>query len=303
MEHDVYICEWAETPEGFEVWVRSRPHVRARDKTATGAELALIDAIVEAGGAYHPVMEFVPPLPQTDFDQKYATPELYTIVGDDRFETDEPRSVPFETDEERIRRWSWYDDFFTAPCCRVCRSPAGPRNERPLTLTHVRNRFDGGFVVFSSAFLHVFSENFLASLSKHERELLQFRLVKRQSKSRKQYFELIGPSGPPEVVIAGRELQGWQCVSCEARTFSHVYSPDVGIGTCIAREDLPNPLPSVFTIGTQPNVSLCVTGQRWASIAGTAGTRGLVSRLVGVVPDGEVIRNPELAPRASSRGT
>jgi len=303
VEYGIYICGWAEIADGFEVWVRSRPHVRARGKTQLEAGEALTVAIATAGGAHFAVLEFVPPLPQSEFDKKYSSPELYQVGGDDSFSTNRPRRIPFETDEERTLRWSWYDEFFVAPCCTTCRQPGGPRSERVLVLTDASIKYDAGVVHLTGPSLRVFSENFLALLSKEERQRLQFRLVKRPRRSRKQFFELIGPSGPPQVAVAGREVQGWQCVSCGARCFGHAYSPDISIGDCIARADLPRPLPSVFTIGTQPDVSLCVTAQRWASLVGQPGTRGCLSRLVGVIPDEDLIRNPELPPRKDSLGS
>jgi hypothetical protein len=134
-------------------------------------------------------------------------------------------------------------------------------------------------------------------LSSEERKQLQLQLVDRPKRSRKQFFELIGPSGPPIVAVASRKACGWRCEACGARVFGYDYSQDTDIDTFIAGSDLPQPVPQVFTVGIQPNVRFCVTADRWVSLVGLPGTRGLVSRPVGVVPDEEVIRNPDLKPR------
>jgi hypothetical protein len=301
MEDDVYLCGWTQSPDGFELWVKARPRIRARGATYLAAEEGLLDAIAKALGVYFAVLEFIPPLPQSEFDKKYSTPELYTICGDDRFETDEPRRVMFETEDERAQREPWYDKFFVAPFCRDCWTPGGPRNESKITLTHVRSSYDGGFVLLANAWLRIFSERFLELLSSVERERLQFRLVDRSKRSRKTFFELIGPCGPPLIALAGRPVKGWRCPTCGARVFGYDYSPDVSISSFIAKSDLPAPLPQIFTIGTQPNVELCVTAQRWATMVDQSGTRGFVSGLLGVVPDDEVVRTPDLELRDDSR--
>jgi hypothetical protein len=298
MEHDVYICSWLESAAGFEVWVKSRPQVRARGKTYLEAQEALLGAILKAGGAYQAVLEFVPPFPRSEVDTRYSSLELYIICGDDRFETDEPCRVMFESENERSHRLTWYDDFFVAQICRECLSPGGPRSERPVTITHARSGYDGGFVVLAGATLQIFSEDFLMLLTNDERQNLNFRLVNRSSRSRKQLFELVGPSGPSPVAIAGREANGWRCTACGARVFGYHYeSATTTISSYVAAADLTARVRPVFTIGAQPSISLCVTAERWASMVGKRGTRGLVSRLIGVVPDNEVVRIPDLKPR------
>jgi hypothetical protein len=296
MEDAVYICGWSKSDDGFVFWLDAKPHVRASGATYDEAMEAFLDKIVKHGGAYHAVTEFVPPLPHGDFDRRYSNPEIYSLCGDDRFETGEPRGTWFEPEDERTKREAWYDDFFSTPCCSECRSPLAPRSGLPLTLSYVKGSYDGGFVSFSRATLYVFSEKFLALLSEEERQRLEFRPVIRSKKGRKQFFELIGPSGPPEVAVRGLELGGWRCEVCDTRCFGY-WSKDSVIHDFVARSDLPNPLREVFTIGVQPNVHLCVTAERWAKMVGQPGTRGIVSQLIGVVPDEEVVRTPELTTR------
>jgi hypothetical protein len=296
MEHNVYICGWSKSNRGFVFWITDKPKVRAKGKTYDEAMDAFLETIWSRGGAQHPVMEFVPPLPQREFDKKYSIPEIFKVWGDDGCDTDRPRRIPFESEEERLERESWYDEFFYLPCCRECWRPAGPRNERPLTLTSITTRYEGAFGNVAGASFYVFSENFLELLTQEELQRIEFRSVRRTKKVRKQYFELIGPSGPPEVAVAGLKFAGWRCQVCGAACFGHE-SKESFIHDFVARCDLPDPLPEVFTIGVEPNVTLCVTAQRWAKMVGQPGTRGIVSQLIGVVPDEEVVRTPELTTR------
>src|SRR4029079_12849096 len=219
MEHNVYLCGWSNSEKGFEFWLNDKPFVRASGPSYDEAMESFLSAIVKHGGAYHAVTEFVPPLPYDGLDKRYASPEILALCGDDRFETNEPRGTWFEPEEDRKTRELWYDDFFMQPCCSSCRSPLAARSSRPLTLTYVRGSFDGGFVSLSRASLYIFSENFLALLSPEELQRLEFRPVIRSKKARKQFFELIGPSGPPEIAVKGLEFAGWLCEVCGTRRF------------------------------------------------------------------------------------
>lgn len=162
-------------------------------------------------------------------------------------------------------------------------------------MSYIPSNYDGGFVIFAGAWIHIFSEHFLQLLKKDEKQRMKFLPVDSTQKIRKQYFELVGPSGPPKVAVAGLDLGGWVCETCGFKRFGP--AKQVGIGDFVAGSDLPAPLPEVFPVGTEPNVSLCVTAERWARMAGKAGTRGFTSRLLGVVADREVIRDPELKTR------
>src|SRR5262245_32240283 len=97
MDHVVYICSWKRSDAGFTLWVKGPPGVRASAPTVAEAERRLMEAIQNAGGAMHAVMEFDSPLPMSALEEKYCSPELYLICGDDRFETDAPPRRAFET--------------------------------------------------------------------------------------------------------------------------------------------------------------------------------------------------------------
>lgn len=298
MEHDVYLCGWSQSDRGFELWVKSRPHIRGRGPTSAGAQQRLVEAIHESGGATQAVLEFDPPLPTSDREREYSHPELFLICGDGRFETDQPCRTEFESAEERSTRQEWFDAFFQAPCCRECGLPAGPRNERPIRLTRLRGGFDGGFISFSGTILLAFSEEFLELLETAERARLEF--LRLETTGRRTFYELVGPGGPPFVGAAGLPISGWRCRRCGRHEFGY-YAEGFAIHEFVAKADLVPPVPDLFTVGEPPSVQLCVTAERWAGMVGLKGTRGLVTRQLGVVDDRRLVRFPELEPLENRR--
>jgi len=295
MEHAVYICSWSRSRSGFRLWIKSRPHICAEGATYSEAEERFIRVIREAGGAIQAVMEFDPPLPKSALETKYSTPEIYRIVGDDRFETTVRRARPYATEDEVGDYLRTLDEFYQSPVCRKCQHPASARSDKPLTLTYAPSRYDGAFGAVGDgpgAMVQVFSEEFLGLLKSEERERLRFRPVIRNARARR-FYELLGPEGPPEIAVAGLELAGWRCSHCNYRTWGY-WVKGLSINSFVSRSDLPPFLPGVFTIGAPPEVELAVTAERWKEMVGRKGTRGVTSRQIGVVPDHKVIRVPEL---------
>jgi len=87
MEHDVYICKWAKTTNGYRLWVKGKPNVSV-EGSADITELSnrLCERIIETRGAYQAVLEFDKPFPKSAFDARYSKPEIYAVLGDERFE-------------------------------------------------------------------------------------------------------------------------------------------------------------------------------------------------------------------------
>ncbi|HJT35394.1 MAG TPA: hypothetical protein VJ783_25435 [Pirellulales bacterium] len=294
MDDGVYICTWSRSNDGFSLWVKSRPRIRASGPTYAEAEERLIEAIQQAGGAMHAVLEFDPPLPRSTLDEKYGSPELHLIGGDDRFETDAPRWSWTDTTKETEDYLRWLDGFYDKPFCRKCKQSPGRRNGKPLTIAYSPGQGDGAF---GSPGRHgtpnqqIVSEEFLDLLTEDEKHRLEFQPVIR--KGRRKFFELVGPEGPPHVAVAGMKISGWRCTQCDYRTWS--YSVEgMAITHFVAQSDLPDRIHGVFTVGIFPEIELAVTGPRWKEMLGRKGTRGFVSQLLGVAPDHEVVRRPTL---------
>jgi hypothetical protein len=138
----------------------------------------------------------------------------------------------------------------------------------------------------------LFSEEFLNLLTLEERQYLKFQPVIRKRGARR-FYELLGPAGPPLVAVAGMKISGWRCSQCGHRTWSY-WVKALSIRTFIAASDLPPFLRGIFTVGIPPEIHWAVTSERWKTLVGQKGTRGFASNLLGVVPEREVVREPEL---------
>jgi hypothetical protein len=62
----------------------------------------------------------------------------------------------------------------------------------------------------------------------------------------------------------------------------------------VAKTDLPTPLPTCFTVGSEHCVDRCFTQERCQELVTKPGARGLVGRESGVVEESECDRNPKL---------
>lgn len=294
MEDDVYVCTWKQSHSRFVLWVKAQPQWRGEGSSYDEAERRLIDAIQDAGGAMHAVLEFDPPLPKSTLEAKYCTPELLLAVGDDLFVTVEAKWSTFEEGRRGEDRLAAYDAFYQAPICRRCRYASTRRSEKPLELVEAPSRFDGGFgrVGRDCRSTHqILSEAFLDLLTSDERDALEVQPV--VWKGRRKFFELVGPAGPPLVAAAGLPLSGWRCEACDYRVWGQRRG-EFSIREFVAHADLPATLPSVFTVGSLPEIQLGVTAARWRELVGSKGTRGFVTTPLGVTPDRETVRRPEL---------
>jgi hypothetical protein len=275
MEDAVYICGWSRSDAGYSVWVKSRPAIRAEGTTQDEAARRLVDAIQDAGGAMLAVLEFDSPLPKSAGAEKYSTQAIVQIGGDEHCRVLEPRNY-----------------LYQAPICRRCLNATSPRNEKPLTLVESPGSYDGASCGQIDS--EIVSENFLALLTPAELKQLQLREVIR--KGRKKFYEIIGPDGPPLVAVAGFAANGWRCGTCDYAAWGH-NAMHADYHAFVARSDLPSPLPGIFTIGVAPDIHLAATAARWQELVGRKGTKGFISLSIGVVPDDEVVRRPELPVR------
>lgn len=217
------------------------------------------------------------------------------IGGDDRFETDSPRGKSFESAQEAHERLLWLDEFYDKPVCRKCKHTSGRRNGKPVTLTYAPGKYDGAFGSTGTdggPCHQLVSEEFLELLTLEEKRSLEFLPTIR--KRGRKFFELVGPEGPPHVAVAGLKISGWRCTECDHRTWGY-WIAGIEMNSFVARSDLSLPLTGVFTVGSFPEIELAVTAPRWKEMLGRKGTRGFTSRPLGVAPDHEVVRQPELS--------
>lgn len=306
MEHAVYLCGWKTSRKGIRLWTTAAPRLSVEAGSYDEAEELLLDAILNAGGAAQAVLEFVPPLPKSAILAKYCSPELLLVCGDDRFQTDFPDPDPVTGDESFEERMRWADTFYDRPLCRNCGASPGLRTERPLPMRYLPGRYDGAFGHIgrdAGPTIEIVSAAFLALLTPAERDALELRPVLRTRRGKKEFFELLGPAGPPMVAVAGLSLNGgWRCTAY-GRGYWGYWSRSFELNDFLARSDLPAPLPGVFIVSRGPEIHLGMTAARWSELVGRPGTRGFASRRVGVVDDHKVIREPNLPPYVGLRGT
>jgi ribosomal protein L37AE/L43A len=289
VEDAVNICHWKQKAGEFEIWLKSRPQVRAIAHTYAEAEEKFLTAIQDAGGAMHAVLEYDPPLPANTQESKYCNPEILLIGSNERFETDAPRRLSFETPEEQDQRLTLLDEFYETPVCRACKKTTSRRSEKPITLSHAPARSHAGFGYLSTDAgpMHwVFNEEFLSLLTPQEKECLKFRPV--YGRGRRKFHELVGPEGCPFTGVAGLEPGGWKCPQCGTQVWGY-WVEGMSINSFLRASDLPDPLPSVFTVGRFPEIELAVTASRWKELVGLKGTRGICTSRLGIVPDHEAI--------------
>jgi hypothetical protein len=164
-----------------------------------------------------------------------------------------------------------------------------------MTLTYA-SQYDGAFGSLGSdggPNHQIVSEEFLKLLTADEKRGLELQATVR--KGRKKFYELVGPEGAAHVAVAGLNRKGWCCTECDHRTWGY-WLEGMGIHSFLALSDLSITPTGVFTVGKFPEIELAVTASRWKELLGRRGTRGFVSRLLGIVSDDELVRRPDLPP-------
>lgn len=296
MEERVYLCGWKKGPGIFSLWLSEPPYSKADGQNLSEAIENLISSVQDDDGAVVPNFEFAPPLPKNQFESVFNSPELFLISGDECFEPDRVRAPAFSAPELREAEERWYEQFFDGTSCRECRTPSKSRNDKLLPLAYSGNGEDGGFMPLGNGLISFFSEEFLTLLSEEELQRIHFKPTQQLGEIKKVVFELVGSPEIAPVAVCGIAANGWRCNACGHRQFV-TYSKRLSYRQFIAKADLPEPLPSLFIIGSPWNLGLCITAERWKEFVGRKGTRGLLSRPLGVVPDKLVVRSPVVKPR------
>ena len=90
----------------------------------------------------------------------------------------------------------------------------------------------------------IVSKDFLDLLTTNEKAGLQLQRVMSNGRE-SNFFELVGPAGPPFVALAGMEPRGWRCTACVYRTWGY-WVDGLAINSFIAKADIPATLLGVF---------------------------------------------------------
>lgn len=297
---NVVACHWQRSDDGWRLWVRGRPEIAGEGVTFAAAQDQLIEAIMVAArdlDAIYPVVpEFDPPIPPGTTARRYLNPELFMIQGDAIFEIVDPTQ---SSADSAVDRRAHFNALFRDGLCVECLSGRGARTAVPLDVGYVPPRVDAGFVraPFGGC-IQVFSERFLALLRPVERERLTLRPIETLRGVRRKFYELCGE---PDVGFVGvRELDadGFECPACHHREVSiadpRLSEEEVGLDKFVCAADLPQPLPSCFTIGQGNQIDLVLTRDRWDELRSQRGARGIYSTRLGVVSEAECDRLPRV---------
>jgi hypothetical protein len=277
----VFICKWKKTSVGYKFWVKSNPRLFAEAEDVEQTWEKLQELILDDGvGKYCSYadieLEFEPPIPENIDIQKYYVPELFIIGGDGDFSL--LRGFPKEK-------------LYEHGLCSECNQPMGPRTNLPLAFEST-SPVDAGSVdkcdsvIFSNIFIDMFNAD--------ERRLLKFIKCEKSKKSQKrEFYELVGSPMIGFTGVNGFDHRGMEWTKCGHYSF-FVDEPILGVPVSyfICRQDLPDPIPSCFTVGHGGEIKLCMTRQRWDEFRGKA--KGLTSRRLGVVDIEQSARKPQL---------
>lgn len=237
--------------------------------------------IIENTGDGENSREYQPRAPVDAELAKFLTPPLVVVIGDTLVHV----NAATEYDGDR---------------CNTCGHIGGRRSDEPLVVADLDSGFDAGLVVihqrpFASARRYIFSDDFLALLLPGERTRFAWRRVARPSRAKRAFHELLGADLTMESVgISGLpKTGGWRCDRCGYRVLPH-YVAWSWPSHWVCATDLPRRVPSCFGLTSGHDLALCITAERWRSLVGKRGTRGLLSYEVGVAPPGRCDTAPKL---------
>lgn len=280
-EGRVYASSWEKVGERYRLWVTQKSKLVGEGSTFTAAREALWSTVCMALGDGEAIFEFDPPEPMTDVVRLLRDPAIVTIVGN-----------------THSRVVGDLDSLFKNGVCPRCSRPRGLRTDVPLIVDSIESGYEGGFTWHGH--FTFFSEEFLAILTRQERDRFEWRPVVRGPRAKKKFFELVAEPGVPLVGMQGLEYRPlWECDDCGERA-SPTFAPghglgkelsETGISHFVSRADLPDPLPTWVFIGGPVHYSLGVRQERWQELMRKRGARGLVSTPIGVLAPSQVARD------------
>lgn len=279
-EGRVYVTSWARTATGgYRVWVKRNKKLFAEGATFAEADSALSGVICIATGDGESVHQYVPPQPDIESAGEIERAQLWLLGAEGRAEM------------------ASHEGLFAGGLCDHCLKPRGPRTDQPLALAsidsgyqaaraHLPKKTQGG------ASLKVYSEEFVSLLTPAERASFEWRPVAPNKRRKRQFFEAIERAEPaPWVSVIGRDTYYARCPECSWTWVIPNYRANLPF-YMMSEVSLPNPLPTLLAFGRRPGIDLVANPDRWAEMAGRAGTKGIKASVVSVVAESAVERAP-----------
>jgi hypothetical protein len=266
MEGNVYLCYWKKEHGQYNLSLKKHPDVSVSGETFQSAEEKLWELICLKLGVGEAVLEYEPSPPVNSLIQGYETPAIVSISGNDT--VDAPRQTL---------------GLFTKDYCPTCTRAWGERTKTELEVGSLPSKSDGAICMSIPGLGEIFSQTFLCLLSERERNQFTLLKVKTKKPCKQEFFELIGSPVAQFVGLSG--LPGFNthpCTHCRYQPQSHLFENK--IYNFLALEDLPTPIPNVFSVGHR-GANVCMIADHWQSLQGKAGTRNLVARRIYVIPN------------------
>lgn len=282
---DTYYCRWQREPDGTVTgWEIRRPTLRATASSPEELMQELGDVVGEHYDDHEAALHFDPPLFDAG-DPTWFVDDFVEIAWDGGFGFRGSASTAYANGR-----------------CERCGGGLGQRTSTPLVVDWIVEASDGASSPQSNepppggdmpGSLIVVSEAFLNALSEEERATFDARPVKWATPRRRRFFELVPRTLIPLGAVKGLEVTGWRCDRCDRRVYSH--GAVLGWGVNVAcRESLPANSPRFFFAGSDTDVKLYCTRERWKSLAGKKWSRKLTGSRLAVVDVSRLETRPVL---------
>ena len=282
---DTYYCTWTRESDGTCAgWEIRRPKLRASAASPVDLMRELGAIIEEHYNDNEAALHFDPPL-ITAGDPAWFSHGLVEIAWNASFRFTGSASTAYADGR-----------------CNRCGVGLGPRTSTPLEVDELRNGTDGASSPLSNepppgygmpGSRIIVSEQFLGCLTATERKAFQTREVDWSIRERRRFFEMIPQAFVPLGAIVGLDVDGAICNRCSSRGYGH----GSVLGYCVnvaCQDSIPTDPAPFFFAGSETDVHLYCTRDRWRSLAGTKCARGLTGKRLAVVKASEFDTNPTL---------
>jgi hypothetical protein len=286
MEGRVFACSWKLEGDRYRTWWKARPKVCGEGATFDEADEALYEAIMLVTGDGENQHDYDPPAPASGrlplLDVDYL--EIQSGGG---------RALVKNAHE-----------LFAGGLCPDCRHGRGIRTDVPIELATresgatLTTRLEEHWV---GPWISLYSEQFVAALSKAERDACTWREVSGPPRSRTKYLELVDARHiVPTVILAGLPHKGWRCEVCGYVTDAiYTAGGDRDPLYLVSHADLPPGKQVMIAIGQRAELSLCISRERFTKLRKVKGLAQLRGSPIGVLAEQHVDRSA--APTATWR--
>lgn len=262
MEGQVYLCSWKKEKNGYSIWLKDKSDVRVSSSTFQKARDLMFEKLLWVYDDGEAVLNFDKAEPKSAFPIEYSQPEIYSIAGNVGVSCD--RYIP---------------NLYSEGYCKHCKREMGERTEQPFSVNKLPSTSNGAV---PNDYNSIYSEDFLSLFSSDELKNIAFREVVSREKSKRKFFELIGPAITEEV--AAKRFPGIEvtlCPECGKIGYYHLHNGKLYF--FISRSMLPQKIPNLFVMGSYQSLRLCITGKRWREIQTKKGAKGIVADRIGVI--------------------